>query len=524
MATKCNDGKTQIGVPRINSLNPLASRKRAAFRQKLRHRYLVGLLVLVASGSAWAQTDSTKEATSEATTTEATKDTKPPCPRSEPSFPQMAYDEDNRYLSDPACRKEALDRLKYIPLGKDKNYYLSFGAMVRERGEYYNHPNLGGGSPGSTYLLQRYYVHADLHLSERVRVFGQLLSNFEHGRKGGPRPLIDEDKVDIHQLFGDVVVWRSGKNHLALRVGRQEMVFGDQSLVSNRDSRNVRRSVDGVRAMGQFGEWKADAFAVRESNKKLGFFDDSFNHTNSFWGLYVVRPFRTLPGGHVDLFYMGLDNKVETFVKGKDREQRETAGARLWGSTEHLDYNQKYMFQWGRFGSGDIRSWAVATETGYRLDSILFKPRFAIKADAYRGDHDRSGRTLGTLGTFNSLFESSSYFSYASLFGRRNLINLQPSVELKLPRKITLTPNAAVYWRQSREDGLYSSSGSVVVAGLKSDARFIGSHVAAQVKWSVDRHITVFGEYLHFFPGDFVKQSTAGRNTNYATWWVDYRF
>jgi hypothetical protein len=45
-----------------------------------------------------------------------------------------------------------------------------------------------------------------------------------------------------------------------------------------------------------------------------------------------------------------------------------------------------------------------------------------------------------------------------------------------------------------------------------------------QMNWSVDRHTTLFAEYLHFFPGAFVKQSTPGRAINYATWWLEFRF
>src|SRR5258705_11346315 len=484
--------------------------------QVVRLAHITVLFVLVASASAWAETTELKETTE-------TKEAKPGCRSAHPNFPQMTYDEDNRYLSNPECRTEVLDRLKYIPLRPGhKDYYLSFGASVRERGEYFSNPNWGSGPPGSTYLLQRYYVHADLHLGDRFRFFSELGSSLENGRTGGPRSGTDEDKLDVHQAFIDIGLWRSGKNRLTLRTGRQEIAFGDQSLVSVRDGPNARRSFDGFRVTGKFGKWVADAFAVRQTKFKPGFFNDSLDHTTSFWGLYADRPFRILPGGHVDLYYMGLRNKKAVYDKGTGGEQRETVGARLWGSSEHWDYNQEYTFQWGRFRSNDIRAWAIATETGYRLDLMPFKPRLGINAAAYSGDRDRSG---GSLGTFNGLYESSTYFTYAALFGRRNLIDLQPSMQLNLPKKITLTPNAKFYWRESTDDGLYAAgSGPVVVSGRTSSARFIGSQVGVQLKWSLDRHTTVVGEYLHFFPGDFLRQSTPGRNLNYATWWVEYRF
>lgn len=69
--------------------------------------------VLVASVSVWAQTEAKQETKQE---------TKARCPSPQLSFPSMTYDEDNRYLRNPECRTEFLDRLKYIPLGEKEDY------------------------------------------------------------------------------------------------------------------------------------------------------------------------------------------------------------------------------------------------------------------------------------------------------------------------------------------------------------------------------------------------------------------
>jgi hypothetical protein len=117
------------------------------------------------------------------------------------------------------------------------------------------------------------------------------------------------------------------------------------------------------------------------------------------------------------------------------------------------------------------------------------------------------------------------YFSYAELFGKRNVVALQPSAQLSLTKKLTLTPNAAFYWRESTQDGLYSvAAGALTVSGNKSSARYIGSHAAVLLRWQVDRHVAFVTEYFHFFPGEFVQQSTPGRNINYVTEFLDFRF
>jgi Alginate export len=476
--------------------------------ETIRHLICAGALGLVMCVSASAQT--APQQTAE-------------CPAPPRAFPSMTYDEDTRYLRDPACRTNPLDRVKFIPLSEDgDDYYLSFGAPVRERGEYFNNPNWGAGPPGSAYLLQRYYFHADAHLGTRFRAFGELGLSLEHGRTGGERPNIDEDRLDLHQAFFDMRLWQAGKSSLTLRAGRHEMAFGNNSLISTRDGRNVRRSFDGLRMTGRWNEWSADVLAVKPAQSKTGTFDDGIDPSSNFWGVYAVGPLRGLPGGHIDLYYLGLSNRSVKYDQGTDREQRETVGTRLWGRTDRWDYTQEYTFQWGSFGSADIRVWAVSTETGYRLDSVRLRPRIAGKADVFSGDGDRANPKLGT---FNGLYEKGPYFSYAELIGKRNLMDLQPSIELALPGRITATPNAAFFWRNSTDDGLYAAgSGVLEVSGQRSQARYIGSHAAVQVNWSVDRHTTLFAEYLHFFPGDFLKQSTPGRAINYATWWVDFRF
>jgi hypothetical protein len=367
---------------------------------------VAGLFVLIAGVSTSAQTPLTGESAPPAEST---------CPGPAPAFTQLTYDEDNRYFGNPNCRTGLLDRLKFIPLrGNNEDYYLSLGIFTRDRGDYYSNPAWGSGPSGDAYLLQRYFVHMDLHLSERFRFFGELASSLETGRNGGPRALLDEKQLYVHQGFFDIGLWRSGKNSLTLRAGRQEMVLGSENFVSTRDGRNIRRSLNGFRLTWVTGDWTIDTFALRPTLDNPGNFNDPPNHASSFWGAYAVRPFYFLPEGNIDLYYFGLDlQKVPFDGKGSGREQRETIGTRLWGTTERWDYNDEFTYQWGWFGPNDvIRAWAISTETGYRIDSISLKPRFALRAMAFSGDQNPSSRTLGT---FNSIFEKGPLFQLCGI-------------------------------------------------------------------------------------------------------------
>jgi Alginate export len=483
----------------VLNLSPGSLRRSARF---------LGLLALLASSSAWGQAAQANAAD---------------CPKAPENLPLTTYDEQVQYLATPDCRISLLDSIQFIPLSRDnENYYASFGFWIRERGEYASNPNWSDKPSGNIYQMQRYFLHTDVHLGERLRFFGELATSLLDGRNGGPRPSLDEEKMYVHQGFFDLGLWKSGRDSLTLRAGRQEIALGSQNLISTRDGRNIRRSVDGARLTWVKGDWTVDLLAVRPTLENRDYFDNPPNHGQSFWTAYAVHPFRFLPRGNIDLYYMGLDNKSVPFDgKGAGREQRETIGTRLWGTTEHWDYNDEFTFQWGWFRSGEIRAWAVSTEHGYRLEQAPLRPRFGLRAVAFSGDRNPSSHNVGT---FNSIYEKGPYFSYAELFARRNLVALQPTADLKLMKTLSLKFNPAFFWRESTSDGLYSVGNAVIVPGSKSNARFIASQASAQLRWRMTRNLTWFTEYGHFFAGDFLKQSTPGKSINYWTGWLDIRF
>jgi hypothetical protein len=441
--------------------------------------------------------------------TQAVPQAAPACPSSPRNLPQMTYDEDVRYLAHPVCRTGLLDPIQFIPLkASHDNYYLSIAFWIRERGEYFSNPNWSGRPSGNTYLMQRYMLHADLHLGERFRFFGELASSLVNNRNGGPRAGLDEERFYPHQGFFDIGLWQSGRDSLKLRAGRQEVTLGSENLVSTRDGRNIRRSLDGARLTWVRRDWTVDLLAFKPTLNNPNYFDDPPTHDSTFWAVFAVHPFRPLPHGKIDLYYMGLDNRNVPFDgKGTGREQRHTIGTRLWGTTKHWDYGWEPAFQWGSFRSNDILAWAISTETAYRIDAVPLSPRFGLRAVAFSGNQNPSSHTLGT---FNSIYEKGPYFSYAEVFSRRNLIALQPSATLNLSKSVSLLFNPAFFWRESTSDGLYSIGNAVIVSGLKSDARYITTQASAQVRWSMTRNLTWFTEFGHFFPGKFLKQATPG--------------
>ena len=144
----------------------------------------------------------------------------PPCPVN-PQYKYLRSEEDYSYLRNPACRKDPFDPVKYIPPKSAPEWFASLGGEIREDVEYSSNPRWGQLTQGPAYSLQRFMVHADLHLGERFRFFTQFKSGLENDREGGLH-IIDEDKLAVNRAFLDLTLWSADKNTVTLRTGRQE--------------------------------------------------------------------------------------------------------------------------------------------------------------------------------------------------------------------------------------------------------------------------------------------------------------
>src|SRR3981081_2001622 len=77
----------------------------------------------------------------------------PTCP-APPPYALLRQDEDYSYLRDAACRRDDMDPVKFIPVGAQKDQYLSLGGEVREWYEAFQNANWGvGPQDRNGYLL-----------------------------------------------------------------------------------------------------------------------------------------------------------------------------------------------------------------------------------------------------------------------------------------------------------------------------------------------------------------------------------
>jgi len=435
----------------------------------------------------------------------------------------LREDDDWSFLADPAKRQEFWDPIKYIRLRPGRNdWFLSMGGEAREVWEQIGNDNWGQQPFMNAYFNERYMLYFDVHYGKHVRSFVELKSGLNSYRIGGPRP-IDEKKLDFQTAFLEVGT-ADERKWIKVRVGRHEMEYGSGRLIDVREGPQVRLSFDGFKVKTGIGPWQIDGFAVRPDLDKPGFFDNAPNHAVGLWGVYAVRPLtRNIT---LDTYYLGLDRKTAAFDRGLGHEVRHSIGARLSRPVAQTkpgwDFDYEAVWQFGTFGSANVRAWTMASETGYTLPTILLKPRFSAKADISSGDDPRTN----TLRTFNPLFPKGNYFGVLATAGPGpiNFIDVHPRAEATLPHGVTVSVDWIFQWRESLRDGVYSVPGFLIIPAGKSNARFVGHRPGTEVRWQANHHLWFQADYGIFYAGKFVKESQPGRNLNYWALWTGYKF
>jgi hypothetical protein len=422
-----------------------------------------------------------------------------------PPFRLFRADEDYTYLRDGSPYADDLfDPIKFIPLDQRQSMFLTLGGEIRPRVEFFNSPNWA--DEREAFYSQRVALHAGVSIGPNIRAFGELY----HGLLSkGEREIAEDDDLDLHQGFVDIMFPVSGSRSLKLRVGRQEFAYGSARLVGLREGPNIRRSFDAGRVFYLAPGLRIEAFVGTEVRPSFGAFDNSRDKSMLGWGVFsqFTLPFLT---GNNEVYYFGLDVDESRFDDGAGPETRHTIGVRRFGTLgSSFRYNTEVMFQFGNFGGQRITAFAFQTDYYYKLHSLRFRPEPGIKLDYVSGDQRQADNGLNT---FNPMFTNPSYFGLLAQITPMNLFDVHPSVRLELTSNVELTVDWDFFWRASKEDGLYAPPRFLSRAGDPSQSRFIGHQAGFEYTHRFGRHVTWIGEASYFLAGPFLAESGDSQN------------
>lgn len=421
-----------------------------------------------------------------------------------PSFKTLRYAEEYSFLKDDTA-PSPYKKLKYVRLSKKGDAYISFGGDVRY--QYFSIKNEDWGSSSKErdgFVLSRFLAHADVHLSPQLRTFVQLQGSMANNKASGTSA-IDENPLDLHQAFVDI---NNKSKNIIFRIGRQELSYGSQRLIAVRELPNNRQAFDAAKFIFQNGQLQIDAFYSRYVVAKKGLFDDASHPAIQLWGSYaVVNRLFFFP--HADFYYLGLRRKTAVFHDGKDEEQRHSIGLRLWNDRNDWRYDIEGVYQFGNFTTKTISAWTASANIGYSLSSVPLQPEFGLKTEIISGDRKKGDDRLQT---FNALFPRGAYFGLASLIGPANLIDVHPSVEMKLwHQRLTWSVDYDAFWRHSTEDGIYAPNTMLLYPAGNSGAAFIGHQLASDVTFIPNPFLLIRIEGTWFKSGAYLKDVSPGK-------------
>ncbi len=410
--------------------------------------------------------------------------------------------------------------LKHLVLDDSGVVWVALSAQSRTRVESWR--NFGFGSAtnhDADYVLQRLLASADLHLGPQVRALVEVKSALLTDRDlpGGRRPA-DADDIDLQQGYLELTAKSASGAALALRGGRQDLLFGKQRLVSPLDWANTRRTFDALRGTLSVSGWTLDAFYAHPVRVLKSEFN-RWDGTVDFAGLYAQR--RSQPIG-VDLYWLALGRDAAAFNGTTGRERRQTVGARAVSAPgRRVELDVEVAYQFGSLGPGSVAATMVSADVAYSPARAPLHARLHAGLDYASGD----GATGGDVGTFNQLFPlGHAFLGFIDVIGRQNIVAANVGLGGRPGGRVVADLTVHHFARAAAADALYNAAGAVERPAGTAQSLDLGTELDLTVAVRLGSHATALLGYSRFLAGAFVQETGAAQDVGflYATVQLTY--
>ncbi|MBE7414281.1 MAG: alginate export family protein [Deltaproteobacteria bacterium] len=415
---------------------------------------------------------------------------------------------------------------------------VTFGGEVRVRGEWRDNVTFVDNTSTQSFIGQRVRLTANAQASDDISFKVTLQDTRNWGAAqaaaGGPN-LTDsgDNTLDLHESY--VNITNLLESPVSLRIGRQELSYGDERLIGTFGWSNNGRSFDAVKAMVTTDLANVDIFAskIRESNPAGGTVDND----QDFYGIYATT--KAVPNNTLDLYLLLLRDGLHTtamiannstFGTITGSQKLYTIGARLAGSAAGLDYTVELPYQFGEIGNTDIQAWALAAKAGYTIPGAPMNLRLGAEYNYATGDDDTTAGSDSE--TFSNLFPTNhNKLGYMDLQGWRNVSAWNLNLSADVSEKLRVY---AAYWdfrRAETTDHWYSAgqwNNAPAAAGPAADpvrnatlntsgSKKVGSEVDLVATYKYNNNVAIEAGLSRFFVGDFV-EAGAGANNEDQDW------
>ncbi len=384
-----------------------------------------------------------------------------------------------------------------------------------------------GGNEDNTYLLLREKVHAGYAPRPWLTAFVEGRDSSSQKDDRNPNP--EADQFDLHQAH--LTLGNPKEFPLTAKVGRQELVYGDERVVGAFDWSNVGRVFDAAKLRFENPDIWVDGFVGRVVLVD----DNSFNEANdydTFSGLYAST--KTLIPKQETQLYL-LSRNVGPGSPTASPRDIYTIGLRvksLPGQLGGWDYEAELAGQFGRYKfaaagpSLDHEAFAAHIAGGYTCTKTTLTPRLGLEYNYASGDGNPAD---GEHGTFENLFPTNhKFYGYMDFVSWQNMHNARLTSSIKPVKKLTVTADYHAFWLADTADAFYQVNGAsrggvnaafrgvaaspnpAIYGANPAYGSYVGSEVDLIGTYALKPYAALQAGYGHFFVGNYVKDSLAG--------------
>lgn len=430
----------------------------------------------------------------------------------------LRYDDDFSLIKKDSLKK-GLDYLKYNAFGNHN--YISFGGELREQFQIYSNLNFGDTPPSyqntsPNQLWHRFMAHINIELGNRFKIFIQLNNTLRFLNDNPIVPEIDENQLSLHQAFAEIRLkqWK-------IRLGRQELLYGNSRLITVREGPNTRLTFDGVVIKRTIKNGKIDLLAVSKVISKQNIFDDE-SLKEGLIGIYGIHYFSSLKIG-LDYFAMNLHSKSRAYNYRVGFENRQTFGTRIFANLKKVNFELEGAYQSGTFDNLTIEAYNVLLD----LNIVILPSKkgiIGLAANAASGDKDSGDNKLNT---YNLLYAKPAY-GLAIPIGATNMISIYPYVKINPIQKLNIAAQVFFLARNSNQDGTYSpgmvENRPTPTSLYSSNTKTLGVFCTIESTYQQNKNLSFSFDASYFKAGSYPIATGRGKDIMYVSFKSTFKF
>lgn len=403
---------------------------------------------------------------------------------------------------------------------KEDQISIRFGAESRYRFEWRDDFNLNDPTyEDDGVSLFRNRIHTDIMFQPEkggsaLRLFAEGQDSRSIAQSGLQKTAAFLNSMDLRQLFFEAD--KPFKNiPVKIKVGRQELAYGDERFVGAFGWSNVARVFDAVKTVFLLSEgFQLDVFFARPVRVEKFKADRSVSSDN-FYGVYGAWKF--LAEHILDTFLFVRHNRDEG-VRGERLGEfgplkEYTFGNRFKGKKSGFDYGTEYAIQLGSRSHDSIAAWAFHAQAGYTFEKTPWMPRLGVEFNHASGDKNP---TDGKSGTFDNLFPTNhDKYGLIDFLSLKNMNDIKLGASVKPHARLAFASDFHWFFLDAKESAWFKADGTVFRAANAGASVHLGEEIDLYASYKVSEFVSAVVGYSCFFAGPFAGDTGADDHANF---------